>query len=59
MKTARLLSAANDAVESALALGYANELAAVVNSWAEAAEDLAETIEEKQRRFSKDRARTT
>lgn len=54
---ARLLSAANEAIESALALGYANELAAVAESWAEAAEDLAETIEEKQRRFSKERAR--
>ena len=54
---ARLLSAANEAVESALALGYANELAAVAESWAEAAEDLAETIEDGQRRFSKDRAR--
>lgn len=54
---ARLLSAANDAIEASLALGYASELAAVAESLAEAAEDLAETSEEIQRRFSKERAR--
>lgn len=54
---ARLLSAANDAIEAALALGYASELAAVAESRAEAAEDLVETIEERQRQFSEDRAR--
>ena len=54
---ARLLSAANDAIEAALAVGYASELAAVAESQAEAAEDLVETIEERQRQFSEDRAR--
>lgn len=54
---ARLLSAANDAIEAALALGYASELAALSESLAEAAEDLAETIEEVQQRFNAERAR--
>lgn len=53
---ARLLSAASYAIEAALALGYANELAAILESRLEAAEDLEETIEERQRRFIKDRA---
>jgi hypothetical protein len=52
----RLVSAANDAIESALALGYANELAALAESRAEAAADLAETIKDRQMRFSKERA---
>lgn len=54
---ARLLSAANDAIDAALALGYARELAAVAETEAEAAEDIAETILEKQLRFSAERAR--
>ena len=54
---ARILSAANDAIEAALAIGYASELVTLSDSLAEAAEDLAETIEEAQQRFSKERAR--
>lgn len=54
---ARLLSAANDALEAALALGYASELAALAESRAEAAEDIAEAIEDRMRRLSEDRAR--
>ena len=54
---ARLASAANDAIEAALALGYANELAAMAESAAAAAADFAETIAERQRRFSEERAR--
>lgn len=54
---ARLLSAANNAIEAALALGYARELAAVAESRAEAVEDIAEAIEDRLRRFSEDRAR--
>lgn len=54
---AGLASAANDAIEAALALGYANELAALAESEAAAAADFAETIAERQRRFSEERAR--
>lgn len=54
---ARLVSAANDAISAALALGYALELAAVAETEAEGAEDFAENILETQRRFSKERAR--
>ena len=54
---ARLLFAANKAVESALAIGYANELAALTESEAEAAEELAGDMEKMQKRFSEDRAR--
>lgn len=54
---ARLASAANDAIEAALALGYANELAALAESEAAAAADFAETNAERQRRFSQERAR--
>lgn len=54
---ARLLSAANQALDAALALGYANELAALAESQAEAAEDITEAIEDRLRRLSEDRAR--
>jgi hypothetical protein len=54
---ARLVSAANDAIDAALALGFARELAAEAVTRAEAAEDLAESIEERQRRFNEERAR--
>lgn len=54
---ARLACAANDAIEAALALGYANELAALAESEAAAAADFAETVAESQRRFSEERAR--
>ena len=54
---ARLVSAANDAIEAALALGYASKLAALAESQAEAAVDISEAIEERQRRFSEERAR--
>jgi hypothetical protein len=54
---ARLACAANDAIRAALALGYANELAAIAESEAAAAADVEETIAESQRRFSEERAR--
>ena len=54
---ARLASAANDAIEATLALGYANELAAVAEYQAAAAGDFEETNLERQRRFSVERAR--
>lgn len=54
---ARLLCAANDVIEAALALGYASELAAVAESLAEASEDFAERMQDRQQRFSKERAR--
>jgi hypothetical protein len=51
---ARLLSAANNAIEAALALGYASELAASAERRSEANEEIMEEIEERQRRFSED-----
>jgi hypothetical protein len=54
---ARLLAAANQALEAALALGYASELAELAESRAEAAEDIAEAVEDRLRRLSEDRAR--
>lgn len=54
---ARLIPAANYAIEAVQAIGYADELAAIAESEAEAAHELAETIQQKQQRFSKERAR--
>ena len=53
---ARLINAANYAIEAVQAIGYARELVAVAESESDAVEHLAETIEERQRRFSKERA---
>ena len=54
---ARLINAANSAIEAALAIGYASELAAVIEIGVDTAEDLEETNEEKQRQFSVERAK--
>ena len=54
--SARLINAANYAIEAVQTIGFAGELVAVAESESDAAEHLAESIEERQRRFSKERA---
>lgn len=54
---ARLVSAANSAIDAALALGFADELAAIAKTAAEVAGDLAETILSRQQQFNVERAR--
>ena len=54
---ARLINAANYAIEAAQAIGYASEIAAVIESEVDTAENLEETNEEKQRQFSVERAK--
>ena len=54
---ARLICAANFAIEAALAIGYADALAELAESRAESNENITEEIEGAQRRFSEDRAR--
>lgn len=54
---ARLLSAANNAIEAALALGYASELASLKKSQAEAAVDMSKAIEDRLQRLNIERAR--
>ena len=57
---ARLINAANSAIEAAQAIGYASEMAAVYeieDAAADAAADIEETNDEKQRRFSVERAK--
>ena len=54
---ARLICAANFAIEAALAIGYADALAELAESRAESNENITDEIEGAQRRFSEDRAR--
>ena len=53
----RLVLAANDLIDAALALGYALELVAVAETKEEAASDIAKNIAKRQQRFGVERAR--